>query len=142
MSAYTSNDKTLAYKAIMSDAVTAANSAINAFDSVEGSISELESSNFDTAVVKELSKISVSRNYANAAANAQKVAGYVMMLSGAPSEYSSAYNSLKSASSELISLVDLLIMIQENTPENYSESSSDGISAAKSAINKVKDAVS
>ncbi len=142
VSAYTSNDKTLAYKAIMSDAVTAANSAINAFDSVEGSISELESSNFDTAVVKELSKISVSRNYANAAANAQKVAGYVMMLSGAPSEYSSAYNSLKSASSELISLVDLLIMIQENTPENYSESSSDGISAAKSAINKVKDAVS
>ena len=70
------------------------------------------------------------------------MAGYVLMLSGAPSEYSSAYNSLKSASGELTSLIDLLIMIQENTPDNYSESSSDGISAARSAVNKVKNAVS
>ena len=126
----------------MNDAVAAANSAISAFGSVEDSISALDSSNFDTAVVKELSKNSVSKNYANAAANAQKVAGYVLMLSGAPSEYSSAYNSLKSASGELTSLIDLLIMIQENTPDNYSESSSDGISAARFAVNKVKNAVS
>lgn len=142
VSAYTSNDKSLAYKAIMNDAVAAANSAISAFGSVEDSISALDSSSFDTAVVKELSKNSVSKNYANAAANAQKVAGYVLMLSGAPSEYSSAYNSLKSASGELTSLIDLLVMIQENTPDNYSESSSDGISAARSAVNKVKNAVS
>ena len=142
VSAYTSDDKSLAYKAILNDAVAAANSAISAFGSVEDSISALDSSNFDTAVVKELSKNSVSKNYANAAANAQKVAGYVLMLSGAPSEYSSAYNSLKSASGELTSLIDLLIMIQENTPDNYSESSSDGISAARFAVNKVKNAVS
>ncbi|MDE6031003.1 MAG: hypothetical protein K2G32_05215, partial [Oscillospiraceae bacterium] len=140
-SSYNSNDTALAYKSILSDAISAANSAISGFSSVESSVSSLSDSNFDTAVVKELSKSAVTKNYASAAANAQKVAGYVMILSGAPSEYSSAYSSLKTASSELTSLVDLLVMIQENTLDTYSESSQDGISAAKSAVNTAKKAV-
>lgn len=140
-SSYNSNDTSLMYKAILSDAVAAANSAVSGFSSVEGSISGLDGSSFDTAVVKELSKSAVSKNYANAAANAQKVAGYVTILSGAPSEYSTAYSSLKTASSELTSLVDLLVMIQENTLDTYTESSQYGISSAKSAINKVKNAI-
>ena len=141
-SSYNSNDTALMYKSILSDAIAAANSAVSGFSSVESAVSGLDEAGFDTAVVKELSKSAVSKNYANAAANAQKVAGYVTILSGAPSEYSSAYNSLKSASSELTSLVDLLVMIQENTLDTYTESSQDGISSAKSAISKVKNAVS
>lgn len=141
-SSYNSNDTSLMYKSILSDAVAAANSAVSGFSSIEGSLSGLDDSGFETAVVKELSKSAVSKNYANAAANAQKVAGYVAILSGAPSEYSSAYSSLKSASSELTSLVDLLVMIQENTLDTYTESSQDGISSAKSSISKVKNAVS
>ena len=142
VSSYTSDDVSLAYKSMMSDAVAAANSAVTGFGSVESALSALDDSSFETAAVKELSKSAVTKNYANAAANTQKVAGYVLMLSGAPSEYSSAYNSLKSAGSELTSLVDLLVMIQENTLDNYIDSSQDGITAAKSAVSIVKKAVS
>ena len=139
---YSSGDSGVAYAAAMSDAVTAANNAVSALSTLQTKLTDLGSRNFESGVVAELSKSSVTKTYANAAAYSMRVKAYTLMLAGAPDDYSSALKSLTSANRTLESLVDSYSMIQENTFSNYKSESSDAISTAKSYISSVTKAIS
>ncbi|MGN1422336.1 MAG: hypothetical protein ACI4XA_03085, partial [Oscillospiraceae bacterium] len=139
---YSSSDTNIAYAAMMSDAVTAANNAVSALSTLQTKLTDLGSKNFESGVVAELSKSSVTKTYANAAAHSMRVKAYTLMLAGAPDSYSSALKSLTSANRTLESLVDSYSMIQENSFSNYKSESSDAISTAKSYISSVTKAIS
>ena len=126
----------------MSDAIAAANNAVSAFSTLEGKLTELKKDNFDTNAVQTLSKSANSKTYANAAAYAQEVAAYRIMLANPPSDYSSAYSYLKTASDKLNALVGLYNMIQENDRSSFSSESSTSITAARSAISSATKEIS
>lgn len=139
---YSAYETSAAYAAAMSDAITAANNAISAFSTLEGKLTELKKENFDANAVQTLSKSANSKTYANAAAYAQEVAAYRIMLANPPSDYSSAYSYLKTASDKLNELVGLYNMIQENDRSSFSSESSTNISAARSAISSATKEIS
>ncbi len=139
---YSSGDTAAAYIAAMSDAVTAANNAVSSLTTLQSKITDLGSKKFEGSVVSELSKSSVTKTYANAAAYTMRVKAYTIMLSGAPADYSSALSSLNSANNNLQGLVDSYSMIQENSFSNYKSESSDAISNAKSNVSSVTKAIS
>ena len=141
-SSYTAYETAESYAAAMSDAIAAANNAVSAFSTLEGKLTELKKDNFDTNAVQTLSKSANSKTYANAAAYAQEVAAYRIMLANPPSDYSSAYSYLKTASDKLNALVGLYNMIQENDRSSFSSESSTSITAARSAISSATKEIS
>ena len=141
-SSYTAYETAESYAAAMSDAIAAANNAVSAFSTLEGKLTELKKDNFDTNAVQTLSKSANSKTYANAAAYAQEVAAYRIMLANPPSDYSNAYSYLKTASDKLNALVGLYNMIQENDRSSFSSESSTSITAARSAISSATKEIS
>lgn len=141
-SSYTAYETAESYAAAMSDAIAAANNAVSAFSTLEGKLTELKKDNFDTNAVQTLSKSANSKTYANAAAYAQEVAAYRIMLANPPSDYSSAYSYLKTASDKLNALVGLYNMIQENDRSSFSSESSTSITATRSAISSATKEIS
>ena len=141
-SSFTAYETAESYAAAMSDAIAAANNAISAFSTLEGKLTELKKENFDTNAVQTLSKSANSKTYANAAAYAQEVAAYRIMLANPPSDYSSAYSYLKTASDKLNALVGLYNMIQENDRSSFSSESSTNITSARSAISSATKEIS
>lgn len=141
-SSYSDSEINAAYKAAMSDAITAANNAISAFNTLQGKISKVGNSGFDTAAVKELSGSANTKTLANAVAYTQEVAAYRMMLASAPAAYSGAYNDLKTVSDNLNTLVDIYNMIQEHDLSSYKSESNSCISAANTAIQSCTKAIS
>jgi hypothetical protein len=141
-SSYTDSDTNSAYAAALSDAVAAANNAVSALSTLEGKLTALDSSKFSSSAVSELSKSNVAKIYANAAAYSKEVEAYVKMLSGAPSAYTSAYNSLKSVSSGLSELVDIYSIIEDYSLSSYSSQSKSGISAVKANVSSVTKSIS
>ena len=139
---YSTSDTNTAYSNTMSDAVTAANNAVSSLTTLQTKITDLGSKKFEGSVISELSKNSVTKTYANAAAYTMRVRAYGIMLDGAPSSYSTAHSYLNSANNTLSGLVDSYSMIQENSFSNYKSESSDAISNAKSYISSVTRAIS
>ena len=140
---YTTSDTSSAYIAAMSDAVTAANNAVSTLTTLQTKLTDLGTSGFTAnGIVTELSKSSVTKTYANAAGYAMRTKAYTLMLSGAPSAYSSALTSLQTAANELESLVDVYSYIQEASFSSFKSESNSALFSAQSAIAAVTKAIS
>ena len=137
-SAQNATDKAEYYASVVSNAVTAAENAAAAYSTLRSKASAL--SDFEGQFLGTMSD-NVS-TYLKAAKYTQAVASYCDILGSAPSAYSSAYSSIKTARDNLNSLADLFAIAQyDNTLAGFKSSSNTYINSASSAAKKAKNAL-
>ena len=137
-SAQNATDKAEYYASVVSNAVTAAENAASAYSTLRSSASKL--SDFSGQFLGTMSD-NVS-TYLKAAKYTQAVASYCDILGSAPSAYSSAYSSIKTARDNLNNLADLFAMAQyDNTLDSFKSTSNTYINAASNAAKKAKNAL-
>ena len=134
----TSSDKSRQYADMLSNAASAASNAASQFNTVKNSVADLKSSKYESDVMGVIYNDKTSA-IMKAAGYAQVVSNYDEMMSGAPTEYSSAKSSLTKAASDLDGMLGVFIDAAYNDLSGFkSEFSSykTSVDKAVAAVNK------
>ena len=134
----TDSDKSRQYADMLSNASAAASNAVSQFTTVKNSVANLKSSKYESDVMDVIYNDNTSA-IMKAAGYAQIVSNYDEMMSGAPSEYTSAKSSLTKAASDIDGMLGVFIDAAYNDLSGFkSEFNSYKTSVDKlvSAINK------
>ena len=139
-SAQTATDKAEYYASVVSDAVAAAENAASAYTTLRTKVSALSESNFSSQFLTVMND-NIS-TYLKAAKYTQAVASYCDILAAAPSAYSSAYTSIKSARDGLNNLAELFALAQyDNTLANFKSTANNYIGTASGGAAKAKNSI-
>ncbi len=139
-SAQTATDKAEYYASVVSDAVAAAENAASAYTTLRTKVSALSESNFSSQFLTVMND-NIS-TYLKAAKYTQAVASYCDILAAAPSAYSSAYTSIKSARDGLNNLAELFALAQyDNTLANFKSAANNYIGTASGGAAKAKNSI-